>query len=138
MTIDLNEDQCQRIASAVAFQSRLEYESSSPKAPHGDIRYKGVMLSSRYDVLSEFSSMRAAINAMPELVARRLASIWCDSHAGASYVVQVRPEFYLDDLPQRIEDAFKSLGGYNGLSILCEGRSIPHRDCYWPEYDNQA
>jgi hypothetical protein len=135
---ELSPEMLRRLGEAMNYQNKLDYEDAGPKAPHGDIIYKGVALSSRYDALHEFAAMKRAVDAMPELMARRLDSIWCDSKAGVCYTVQIRPEFYLDDLPYVIEDAFKSLGGYNGLSIECEGRNIPYRDCYWPEYEGEV
>lgn len=131
---DFTEEELARISEAIAHQNRLDYEETGPKAPHGDIEYKGVVLSSRYDVAAEFSNMKRVIDAMPELMARRLDSIWCDSKACACYTVQIRSHLHLDELPYEIEDAFKStLRGYNGLSIDCEGRQIPYRDCYWAD-----
>ena len=138
MPDDLTPEQLRNVVEALAYQNRLDYEEAGPKAPHGDIVYKGVILCSRYDVASEFSRMKKAIDAMPELMARRLESIWCDSKACAFYVVHIVPKLYLDDLPYVVEDGFKSLGGYNGLSIECEGRRIPYRDCYWPEAEQDV
>jgi hypothetical protein len=135
---ELSPEMLRRLGEAIDYQNKLDYEEAGPKAPHGDILYKGVVLSSRYDALHEFTEMKRAVDSMPELMARRLESIWCDSKACAFYTVHIKPEFFLDHLPTVIEDAFKSLGGYNGLSIECEGRRIPYCDCYWPEYEEEA
>lgn len=81
----------------------------------------------------EYDLMRAAVDAMPELMARRLQSIWCDSVACAYYVVQIKPHRFLESLPDEVDKAFESLGGYDGLRVQCEGRNLPIRDCYWPE-----
>jgi hypothetical protein len=120
------------IGRAIAIQNQIDYEDTGPKAPHGDITYKGVRLSSRFDVQSEFNHMKAVIDSMPELMGRRIESIWCDSKGCAFYTVTIQPARFVDDLPYLIEDAFKARGGYNGLSIECEGQDIPYRDCYWP------
>jgi hypothetical protein len=130
---NLTPDDMNRIGEAIAYQNKLDYDGTGPKAPHGDITYKGVVLSSRYDVKNEFDEMKRVIDSMSELMARRIDSIWCDSKACACFIVQIHPQFFVEDLPYEIEDAFKNtLGGYNGLSIECDGRKIPYRDCYWP------
>jgi hypothetical protein len=120
------------IGQAVAKQYKIDYEEAGPKATHGDVTYKGVRLSSRYDVLAEFNHMKSVIDSMPELMARRIESIWCDSKACAYFLVNLRPNLFVESLPNCIEDAFRASGGYNGVMIECEGRKIPMRDCYWP------
>ena len=123
----------QRLSEALAHQHRLDYEDAGPKAPHGPIAYKGVTLSSRFDALREFAAMRKAIDLMPELMARRLESIWCDSKACAYYVVTVRKGFYVEALRDEIEDAFRGIGGFNGLDILCDDHKGVSFDPWWPE-----
>src|SRR5438270_24202 len=87
---DLTPDDIKRIGEAIAYQNKLDYDETGPKAPHGDITYKGVALSSQYDVKSEFDEMKRVIDSMPELMARRINSIWCDSKACACFIVQIR------------------------------------------------
>ena len=132
MEKDFTPEQAQLISEALAYQYRLDYEGAGPKAPHGPIVYKGVELSSRFDVKSEFSHMRRAIDLMPELMARRIESIWCDSRACAYYVVTARPAFFVDALPHEIKAAFRDVGGFNGLDIPCDGRKALSFDPCWP------
>ncbi|MDM9644317.1 hypothetical protein [Rhizobium sp. S163] len=126
------------LARLVAEQSRFDYEDAGVKAPHGDIAYKGVVLSSRYNVASEFARMRKVIDRMPELMARRLESIWCDSKASSVYAVEILPRHYAEELPSWIQAAFIAGGGYNGLSIECGGRDIDCIENYWPEPELEA
>lgn len=127
-----------RIAVAIAEQSQMDYEDAGPKAPHGDIVYHGVLLSSRYDVASEFAHMRRAIDAMPELMARRVESIWCDSKATADYRITLDARLFVDGLSEVVEDAFRSVGGYNGLLIECDGQKAVWLDPYWPGDETEA
>jgi hypothetical protein len=135
MTDRLNDTDWAKVAEAVAQQYQIERDSCGPKAPHGDITYKGVCLSSRYDVAHEFAHMRRVIDAMPELMARRIESIWCDSHACADYTVMIDSRLYLPELPEVIDEAFRACGGYNGLRMYADGYPTEDRDPYWPEYD---
>ena len=122
------------IGRLIAHQNDIDYQETGPKAPHGDITYKGVRLSSRYDVLAEFNYMKSVIDFMPELMARRITSIWCDSKGSNFYSVILCPKLFVDSLPYCVDAAFRARGWYNGLSIECDGKNIPHRDCYFPEY----
>jgi hypothetical protein len=133
MKDDISPEVLQIISEAVAHQNRIDYEGAGPKAPHGAITYKDVCLSSRYDVQGEFSHMRRAIDAMPELMARRIESIWCDSKACAYYVVAVKPRLFAKGLVDEINAAFKAIGGYNGLEILRDDGPSESFDPWWPE-----
>jgi hypothetical protein len=133
MADDLTPEQMRCISEAIAYQHGLDYEEAGPKAPHGPIVYKGVVLSSRYDVQSEFTHMRGAIDLIPELLARRIESIWCDSNACAYYVVTVRPRLFVEALVDEVEAAFKELGGFNGLDIECDEGQGKSFDPWWPE-----
>jgi hypothetical protein len=62
----------QKIADAIGRQCEIEREFAGPIAPHGDLIYRGVLLSSRYNVAHEFDHMRAVVDAIPELMARKL------------------------------------------------------------------
>jgi hypothetical protein len=122
----------EKIGEALRQQSEIDYRDAGPKAPHGDIAYRGVWLSSRYDVAAEFDHMKAVIDGMPELMARRIESIQCDSKACAYYSVEIRPGKFLNDLPMIIETTFKRQGGFNGLSITCPGEQAVDLDPFWP------
>jgi hypothetical protein len=65
MPLDIPPEKFHALSEALAHQDRIDYEGTGPKAPHGDIIYKGVLLSSRYDVLNEFVHMRKAIEGRP-------------------------------------------------------------------------
>jgi hypothetical protein len=131
MSKSIDDAKLEQIAKIIEYQHILDYEGAGPKAPHGDITYKNVRLSSRFDVQSEFDHMKAVIDCMLELNARRIESIWCDSKACAVYIITIRPDRYLQDLPRYIDDAFKARGGYNGLSIVRNEQEVDYRDCYW-------
>jgi hypothetical protein len=123
------------ISEALRKQSEMDYRDTGPKAPHGDISYRGVMLSSRYDVAGEFDCMKAVVDKLPELMARRIESIWCDSKACSFFAITIRSDKFLEQLPQLVENAFRTCGGFNGLSIYCNGRAAINVDPFWPGDD---
>jgi hypothetical protein len=94
--------------------------------------YKGVCLSSRYDLEHEYDAMRRAVDAMPELMARRIESIWCDSKACACYTIMFVYGLFVPQLPDIIDDAFRAVGGHNGITFCADGHSIDARDPWWP------
>jgi hypothetical protein len=99
-------------------QYEIDYEASGPKAPYNHQIHKGVRIESRWQVLREFEVMREAIDAMPELMGRRIAWMWCDSNCGSNFVIGVKPSLYILDLKWAIKDAFRSAnGGHNGITI---------------------
>ena len=62
--------------------------------------------------------MKRIVDALPELMARRLASIWCDSNCEANYVISVRQGMWVPILQQAIGDAvIVGGGGHNGIMI---------------------
>jgi hypothetical protein len=77
--------------------------------------------------------MRRVVDAMPELMVRRLNSIWCDSVACATYTVMANDGLYAPELPRSVRDAFKELGGYNGISVYGDGKDGKEFDPWWPE-----
>ncbi|TPK68058.1 hypothetical protein FJ546_05965 [Mesorhizobium sp. B2-4-19] len=99
-------------------QFEIDYAEAGPKAPVSSFIYKGVEISSRWSVLSEFETMKRAIDLMPELMARRLSRIWCDSNCTANYVIGVKSRLFVQDLKWEINDAFRAAGGgHNGIMI---------------------
>lgn len=119
--------------AALAYQSRLDREEAGPKAPHGDIRYKGVLLSSRYGVAKEFADMRTALDFMSELMRRRVVSIFCDSKCGSSYEVTIISGHYTTTLVNAIQNAFMEIGGYNEVHIKYSDGWLMSLGVHWPE-----
>lgn len=133
------------VAQAIREQFEIDYAEAGPKAPVDSFSYKGIKISSRWAVLSEFETMKRAIDALNELMARRLSRIWCDSNCTANYVVGVKPRMFISDLKWEINDAFRIAGGgHNGILIEeggdgpFEGRFIVNLDPDWGEWDGVA
>ena len=72
-------------AELIQRQYDIDRADAGPRAPVSGFRYRGVQIESRWAVMAELDAMRRIIDAMPELMARRLETIWCDSNAGACY-----------------------------------------------------
>jgi hypothetical protein len=128
-------------AALLRRQFEIDYEAAGPKAPYGRMVHKGVRIESRWDVVSEFETMRKIIDAMPELMARRLAWIWCDSNCGSNFVVGAKPSRFVPALKWEVADAVKAAnGGHNGIIIEdgerpFTGRTLASIDCDWGEVD---
>lgn len=120
-------------AALIQRQYDIDRAEAGPKAPVSSFRYRGVQIESRWPVLSELDKMRCIIDAMPELMARRLESIWCDSNAGSCYTVTVRPGLWVPDLRWAIADAVLRAGGHNGIFIEADGGNGCHIDPDWGE-----
>ncbi|HWW11340.1 MAG TPA: hypothetical protein VN018_02405 [Brevundimonas sp.] len=76
--------------------------------------------------------MQRALDAMPELLARRIKSVFCDSKACAAYSVVIRSGMILQVLPGAVLSAFETLGGFNWLDVEYEGESLLTETSYWP------
>ena len=131
---DLSPAQMQAIAEAIARQNAIDYEDSGPKAPHGKLIYRGVLIDSRWDVLSEYHSLRAIVDQLPDLMRLRIESIWCDSKCTNNYIITVKSQHFVEVLPDAIEAAVIAVRrGHNG--IMLQGHAGPHDyiniDCNW-------
>ncbi len=105
-------------AALLRRQHEIDYAAAGPKAPVSGFVYRGVQIESRWAVHAELEAMKRIIDAMPELMARRLASIWCDSNCGSNYIVSVRKGLWVPDLEREISEAVMSGGGgHNGVMI---------------------
>ena len=115
-------------------QYDIDRAEAGPKAPVSGYPYRGVQIESRWAVMAELDTMRRIIDAMPELMARRLETIWCDSKAGACYTVTIRPGLFVPDLRWTIADAtMEARGGHNGIMIEADGDNGGHIDPDWGE-----
>lgn len=121
-----------RIAAAIQQQGEYEPADAGPKEPYVSAPYKGIVIASRHSIKSEFEHMRRAIDAMRELMARRIESIWCDSKVGAYFVVVTKPGLYAPELPAAVMEAFRSVGGYNGISVHGDEGELQDFASYWP------
>ncbi len=103
-----------------AFQRQrdIDYDAAGPKAPASSFDYRGVRIASRWAVLHELERMKRIVDALPELMVRRLTSIWCDSNCGANYVISIRSGLWIPALRDAIADAVMAGGGgHNGIMI---------------------
>jgi hypothetical protein len=120
------------MSAALQRQYVLDRASAGPKAPYDTLDYRGVSLQSRYSVASEFETMKAVVDAMPDDVRLRLASIWCDSKACAVYRVVVTLGMHKAALAEQVRQCFlATTGGFNGLSVE-HGSNNAHFDPAWP------
>jgi hypothetical protein len=128
----IDESDLADIALAVSEQNRIDRDSAGPKEPYENTLYKDVTIASRYSVKHEFNSMRRIIDAMPQLIAVRVETIWCDSLAGACYTVMLQPGAFTEVILESIFAAFvKAVGGWNGLIIYGDKGQSQDFDCYW-------
>ncbi|WP_395332105.1 hypothetical protein WBP06_04075 [Novosphingobium sp. BL-8H] len=88
------------------------------------IHYKGVQISSRYDMVSEIGEMRRVIDAFTPMVLKRVQSIWCDSKAGAMYSVSILPGPWDESIAAGIARAFRSGKGFNAIVLTCGKRQV--------------
>ncbi len=93
--------------------------------------YKGVELTSRHELAHEISKMRQIVDGIGVL-SSCIESIWCDSKAGASYSVAVKPGKWRDALPDAIAASTYATGGYNAIYIEAEDDRSRILDADWP------
>ena len=79
-------------------------------------------ISSRRRVPAELQLMASVAARLPAWARQMAAGIWCDSKAGAFYVIEVRPEFDRLELTEHLAAVLRLLllelgGGYNGVTI---------------------
>ncbi|MBK1634848.1 hypothetical protein [Rhodovulum adriaticum] len=123
-------------AELIQRQYDIDRADAGPKAPVSGFRYRGVQIESRWAVMDELDTMRRIIDAMPELMARRLETIWCDSNAGACYTVTVRVDLWVPNLRSAISEAvMEAGGGHNGIMIEADGANGCHFDPDWGEFE---
>lgn len=123
-------------AELIRRQYDIDRADAGPKAPASGFRYRGVQIESRWAVMAELDTMRRIIDAMPELMARRLETIWCDSNAGACYTVTVRLGLWVTHLRSAIGEAvMEAGGGHNGIMIEADGGNGCHIDPDWGELE---
>lgn len=76
--------------------------------------------------------MKAVVDAMPDDVRLRVASIWCDSKASAIYSVTVTLGMDRHGLAVDIRDCFRAAAsGFNGISVE-HGDDQQFFDPEWP------
>ncbi|WP_170377588.1 hypothetical protein [Ruegeria atlantica] len=122
------------VTEAIRRQHEMDRADAGPKAPVSSFRYRGVQIESRWAVLAELETMRRIIDAMPELMARRLEAIWCDSNAGSCYTFSVRSNLWVPELRWAISDAvIEANGGHNGIMIEAGGGNGCDIDPNWGE-----
>ena len=121
------------LAAAVQRQFNIDREESGLEVPYDALDYRGVSLQSRFSVAHEFKTMKAVVDAMPEDVRLRLASIWCDSKACACYHVVVTLGMHRSALAEQIRQCLlAATSGFNGLYIE-HGSHVTQFDPEWPE-----
>ena len=121
------------LSAALQLQNELDRKGAGPKVPYDTLDYRGVMLHSRYSVTSEFDTMKAVVDAMPDDVRLRLAAVWCDSKACAYHHVVVTLGMSHNDLAEQVRACFRAAtSGFNGLMVE-HGSHSEHFDPEWPE-----
>jgi hypothetical protein len=121
-------------AALLRLQYEIDYAAAGPKAPVSGFSYRGVRIESRWAVLAELERMKRIVDAMPDLMARRISSIWCDSNCGSNYLVSVREGLWIAALKAAIRDAVMTgSGGHNGIFIDEAGISRAELDPDWNE-----
>lgn len=123
-------------AELIQHQYDMDRADAGTKAPVSGFCYRGVQIESRWAVMAELDTMRQIIDAMPELMARRLEAIWCDPNAGACYTVTVRLGLWVPNLRSAIGEAvMEAGGGHNGIMIEADGGNGCHIGPDWDEFE---
>lgn len=116
-------------------RAKAKATAARADAKQDPVTYKGVHLSSRYDLASEIAEMKHIVDALTPDMARRLETIWCDSKACATYSVTVREGLWVPDLQWAIADAGRKLGGHNGVYFDGDAPAGVDLDPDWPGDD---
>jgi adenylate kinase family enzyme len=101
----------------------LDWSQVGEKLDVDTIDYEGLQLSSRYSRVHEFNAMKGIVDALPDRMRNRIASIFCDSKACAVYSITIRAGQYDPELPGMLRMAGIAIGGHNGMMIEEEGVS---------------
>nr|WP_314436679.1 hypothetical protein [uncultured Brevundimonas sp.] len=129
--MEITQNDLDRIGAAIASQSALDYAECGPHAPYTRKTYKGVTIEGRYDSIAEYRSMEAIVDRIPELLVRRLQSIWCDSKACAAYSVIIRKNMASVLLLEVVLATFSHFG-FNSLDVSCEDEMLLVENGCWP------
>lgn len=113
-------------------KARTKAAKEQADAKQDPVTYKGVLLSSRYDLASEIAEMKRMVDALTPDIARRLETIWCDSKACETYSVTVRDGLWVPDLQWAIADAGRKVGGHNGVYFDGDAPAGVDLDPDWP------
>ena len=106
------------LAAALKHQRDLDIAEAGPQAPELSGDYRGVDISSRWDIAYELTTMRKIVDAMPDLLRARTESMWCDSNAQAYYSIKIASARWYDGIELDIRDAVRAVAdGFNGLSV---------------------
>ena len=112
------------LAALLKHQRDLDIAEAGPQAPEPSEHYCGVTIESRWSIAHELTTMRAIVDALPDLVRARVASIWCDSNAQALYSVEVQRGRWYDAIAEDVRDAtLNATSGFNGLLVEGDGFS---------------
>ena len=103
-------------------QRDLDIADAGPQAPELAGDYRGVDLSSRWEIKHELLTMRHMVDDMPDMVRARVQSIWCDSNAQAYYSVTIAPGRWQEAIEFDVLDAVRAAtDGFNGLTVEGDG-----------------
>lgn len=120
------------LSAALNRQRDIDIAAAGPQAPELSGMYRGVDLSSRWDIRHELTELREIVDTMPDYVRERIASICCNSNAGSDYWVQVQPNKWFGGIDYEVRDVFRAVtSGWNGLLI----RDDHHEQQFGPEWE---
>lgn len=120
------------LSALLKHQRDLDIADAGPQAPELAGDYRGVDLSSRWDIKHELLTMRRMVDGMSDLVRERVQSIWCDSNAQANYSVTIAPGGWQEAIEFDVRDAVRAAtDGFNGLAVEGDGN---HKQ-FNPEWD---
>jgi hypothetical protein len=94
---------------------------------------RGVYLSSRHDSPDEIDEMGSIVDALPDAVANRLDTMFCDSKACAWYSVTLKQGAPFERTAEALHKAFIAAGGFNGLQVVADNGATREFDPWWPE-----
>lgn len=119
------------LSAALKHQRDLDIAEAGPQAREDTVEHRGVTISSRWSIADELDTMRAIVDALPDLVRARVESMWCDSNAQAYYSVTIALGLWIEGIDQIIRAAVLSAtDGFNGL-IVESGENYVHFDPHW-------
>lgn len=122
-----------KLGAALQRQYDLDRHDGRPKVDFRYLDYRGVRLTSRYDIAGEYSELKGVVDAMDDDLRATVSAIACDSRASACYSIELTPDAFGPGMSYMIRDVFSATcKGHNGLYVN-QGNESWTFDPEWPE-----
>lgn len=113
------------LASLLKHQRDRDIADAGPQADEPSELYRGVMIESRWSIMHELATMRRMVDAMPDVVRARIASIWCDSNCQTWYGVEIKSRRWYEGIGEDVRNAvLEATDGFNGLRVSSDRHEV--------------